>query len=199
MRHQCRALVEAVGVELGDRAPRRRVRRGAPLAELRTVRHLVGQRMPEAVLDLGMHGFLVDELRTRERREGRGDVPLRALTHGSQHPLLELLPDDRGDLQSVLLAFGEPIDACREHGVHRRRDDHVPHRPDQAIRPLRSDEVSALAQRLDHFLDAEGIARCALAHEPGELDDGRIGAQQLLEQGAARLGDERFERQLSIG
>src|SRR5439155_22188964 len=116
----------------------------------------------EAVLVLGMDGFLVDELRPRERRERRPDVGLGELTHRSQHPLRELLPDDGGGLQDVLLAFGEAVDARGEHRVRRGRDDELRYRLDQTVRALRPDEAPALDQSLVELLEDERISRVSL-------------------------------------
>ena len=63
------ALVELLGVELSDRPCHRRVRPRPALAELRSICHLLRQRMLEGVLRLRVERHLVDELGGSELAE----------------------------------------------------------------------------------------------------------------------------------
>ena len=64
------ALVE-VATRLRERLGHRGVHLHAPLAQLRALRDLLGERMLEGVLELGIERRLVEELRRGQRRERR--------------------------------------------------------------------------------------------------------------------------------
>src|SRR5206468_11979485 len=144
------------GAGRGGRGDGRRDRGGqggGPLGELRAVRHLLRQGMPECVLGLREERGLVQELGRHERAERGRELGGGQLHHRLQDGLGELLPDHRRGLQYLLLTLREAIDARGEHRLHRRRDGDLCHRPRQAVRAPGSLQGSSLQQRLHDLLD----------------------------------------------
>ena len=98
------ALLEGVGVEGLDQAPRPLVERAPPRAEEAPVRRLLRERVAEGARRLGRLGSPVEEpvpLQLGEDRVGR----LRAVPERAQELERDLAAEDRGDLEEALQDF----------------------------------------------------------------------------------------------
>src|SRR5262249_13485373 len=92
-------LAELPRLQLLDRACHPTVDSRPSLRELREVSDLLGQRVLEAVLGLGIERFLVEELRVYNRMESGGQVSVTELDNASEYWLREVHPDHRCRLQ----------------------------------------------------------------------------------------------------
>ena len=164
LRQQRGVLIEPVSVEPFDGAGHRRMDRLAALAELRAVRHLLGQRMLEGVLRLRVKRRLVEELPAHQLRHRRGQLGLGKGCHPVEDQPRDFLADHGGGPEDLLLARRQPVDPRGEDRLHRRREGELGRRPDQPIRPLRAGEVPGLHQRLHDLLDEERVPAGARAN-----------------------------------
>ena len=165
---QRRALVEPLRVLLGDRPRHRGVDGGAPLAELRAVGHLLGQRVLERVQRLGVELLLVDELardqlakRLLELRRLQLDDPRRAPARGTpcRSPPPPGAPPSRAAPAGRCAPRAPPA-----RSPARASSSTGPHEPVGAALAL---EAARLDQRLHHLLDEERVARaCARGSAP---------------------------------
>ncbi len=145
-----------------------RVEPAPALAELRAVGHLLGQRMPEGVLGLGIDRLLVDELGLDQSAQDRLELLLRGFREPRQQTQGEAPSDDRRGLEHRLLALAQAIDARRQHGLHSARNLQYLHRLGQPVAAAVSRERTGVDQRLHHLLDEEGVARRALENPFGQ-------------------------------
>ena len=158
MSEQRGALVQAVGIQLFDRACNRRVGARPAISELREVGHLVCERMLEGVLDVGIQRLLEHELRLHERGQASSKLLTRQIRDARQDRLGDLLPDHRCGLQHLLLAFSEPVDPGRQHALHGRGDLERLHGRDEAVGRSLALELSGLDQAAYRLFREEGVA-----------------------------------------
>ena len=181
---QRRALVEPLRVLLGDRPRDRRVDRGAALAELRAVGHLLGQRVLERVD--APPGRAPARRRTRPRPGSRSASSSSArleLDDPREHRLGELLADHRRRLQHRLLALREPVDARREDGLHGRRHRRLLDRRARAGR-RRARPRGCPSSTSDWTTSSmkNGLPPVRSRISSGEPVERRVGAEQVAEQ-----------------
>ena len=199
VREERGALLQPVRVEL-DECPRHRgVRPRPPLGELRAVRHLVRQRMPERVLPAGMELVLVDHACGDQVVNRLFHLHLGELAHPPEHRLRELVPDHRCRLQERLLPLRQPVNPRCEQRLHARRDGEVVDRAGESIGAVRAGEVAGLDQRLDDLLDEEGVPGSAPADAVRERGDRGVAAEQVLEERRDGLRAERAEHERREG
>ena len=200
LRQERRALVEAVGVVLGDRPRHSGVDRSAALAELRAVGHLLRQRVLEGVERLGIELLLVDELappprlRSASSSSGRIEVDRRAPAPapGNSLPITAAACStdlSRGASRSIRAART----ACTLAGMAASATGAA-----SRVGAALAFEAPGLDQRLHELLDEERVALGALADQLSQSVQRGIVAEQLGEQLLDRLGAERGERDLAV-
>jgi len=120
----------------------------------------------------------VDELQTRELGQRCAEWP-RFLDDRLQQRERELPPEDRGRLQHTLGRLGQPVDARRQHAVHRVGD---------------GDRLGAAGVVGDHagqLFEEERIALSAVEYAPGKRIGGLHPRCDGADDGQARLGSQR--------
>ena len=191
-------LVELRRVDRLDGARHRCVDLPPALAELRAVRHLLGQRMLEGIHGVRIERLLVDELRCHERPERGRELRFRQLAHAREHQLGELPPDHGRGLEDPLLALGQTVNPSRENRLHVRRDGEGVDRAQEIVSTALAADRPALDERLHHLLGEEGISRRALADQGAERLQ-RLGRpEQIAKELRGRLGAERQEGKLLV-
>ena len=92
-----------------------------PLLQQAAVGHLVGEGVLEGVLALGEEARLVEELGGLQVREAAVQRLLGQLGNGLQQRQGHLGANDGGGLEQALLLRRQPVDARRQHRLHRGR------------------------------------------------------------------------------
>ena len=109
-----------------------------------------------------------------------------------------LLADDSGGLEEAFLLRGQPIDPCRQDGLHRGR--HLQRRSGlgEAVRAPLADQNLCFNQRANALLEEEGIALGLLDQEV--LDRLQLGGipYQSLQELLGGLDREWVEPELSV-
>jgi hypothetical protein len=191
-------LIQLVGIECDDRTRSGSVRALPSICELRSVGHLLSERMLEGILRHGVERRLEDELSAFQGLKRFGEIQAGQLGDVLQKWLGELLADDRSRLQDLLVAFAEPVDPRCEHRLYAPRNRELVRRCAQTVAALRALEVSRLDQRLDDFLRKERVPTRALVNRLGQTGDARVAPQQIVQQLADRLRAEWRERELAV-
>ena len=124
---------QPVRIEALDRADDAGVQVLAPLLEQRAVGDFMGERVLEGVLGIWKKPRLVQKLRLLQMRESPLHRVLRQLGHGVEQPEGDVLADDRGRLEQLLVVRWEPVDPSRQDHLHGRRDLDRLDRPGQTI------------------------------------------------------------------
>ena len=148
------------------------------------VRHLVGQRVLERVLELRGRARLVEELRALEAGEPLAQELVGRIQDRLEQEEGEAPPDDRRRLKDALVLGRQPVDAGHEHALDGVRDRRPRCGP------------SALGHRPGQLLGEEGVA---LGLGDDHLDGGLVdlgGADHVPGQAQALRGRERLERDL---
>ena len=81
----------------------------------------MGQGVLEGVVPLGEEARLVEELGRLQVRQAAMERLLGQLGNGLQQGQGHLGADDGGGLQQALVLRRQPVDACRQDRLHRRR------------------------------------------------------------------------------
>src|SRR5262245_57784971 len=145
-------------VKVFDRVDDPRVKLAPTLLQQSTVGDLVRERVLKSMLEIWVEFGLVEELGSLQAAEPAterfvwqdGDC----LEQRERH----VLADYRGDLQATFVLRGEPVNARRQHGLHRGRYLANLNRLRQPIPPPLSCERLRLHERPDGFLQEKGVA-----------------------------------------
>jgi hypothetical protein len=146
------------------------VERAAPLAEEPAVRHLLGERVLEGVLGVGVEARLVEELPRLEMGQAPAKVLLRQLGDGPQQGQRHLLADDGGLLQELSVLDREPVHAGGEHRLDRGRHPDLRQRDGQAVATALAREGPGLDEGAHALLQEERVALGAVHQPPRERD-----------------------------
>ena len=101
-----------------------RVQHPPPLQQQAAVGHLVRQGVLEGVFRLGEQAGLVQELRRLQVRQAAVQRRLGHVGNGLQQGQGHLRANHRGGLEQPLLLRRQPVDARRQHRLHRGRHLH---------------------------------------------------------------------------
>jgi hypothetical protein len=104
-------VVEPSGIQGLEGSSRCRMQRASPRGDEALVGHLLGQGMPEGVLEIGEEPALVEELRGLELRQTPAEHVLGLLGDGLEESKRDVLADNRGSLEQPLVLGREPVDA----------------------------------------------------------------------------------------
>ena len=154
--------------------------------------------MAERVLGLGEERRLVEEARALEPIQHRVLRVLGEIRDVAQHGEEHVLADDRRGLQHVLVLRGQPIDARRDQGLHRRGDLEAVHRSRRTVGATLPREEARLHEGPHALLEEERVAVRALDEEPLH----RAQLRALPEHRAQHLGralrPQRLEAELGV-
>ena len=154
--------------------------------------------MLEGVGALREEARLVEELGGLEVRQAAMQRRLGQLGNGLQQGKRHLGANDRGGLEELLLLRGQPVDARRQHRLHRRR--HLDGRQGlrQPIGPRLAHQHPGLHQGAHALFQEEGIALRARDQQPLERRQAGVLPQQGVEDGLGARRRQRIEPQLRI-
>ena len=169
-----------------------RVQHPPPLQQEAAVGHLVRQGMLEGVFRLGEQARLIQELGRLEVRQAAVQRLLGQVRNGLEQGQGHLGANDGSRLEEPLLLRRQPVDARRQHGLHRGRHLNGRQRLRQAIGPGFAHQHPGLHQGAHALLQKEGVA---LGARNQELLEGRQtgvvpqqGLQELVGAGRAAAG-----------
>src|SRR5207245_6425673 len=158
------------------------------LFEETAVGHLLCQGMLERVLQVWEEPSLVEELGGLEIAEVSAKRVVRLFRDCLQKREWHVLADNGCGLQEGFVLGREPLDARRQHCLHRGRYSDVPNGPRQPIRPTIASEHVCLNQRPDAFLQKERVAAGASDERRLERRHGLLCSQQAIEEDLAIFG-----------
>jgi hypothetical protein len=115
-------LWQSVAVEPLDLLDDLRMDGAAAVGEETAVRHLLRQRMLERVFRVWKEARLVEKLRGLQMRKLAAQVILGPVGDGVEQGEGNLLSDDRGRLQQLLLGRRESVNPGGQDGLDRGRD-----------------------------------------------------------------------------
>ena len=116
------------------------------------------------------------------------------LQQGERH----LRPDDRGGLQEPFGVRRQPVDACRQHGLHRRWHRNVRQGPRQPVGAGLPSQDPGFHQGAHALFQKERVPLRALDQESFERCQTGVVSQQGLEEGVGARRGERVEPHLGI-
>ena len=197
MRQQFGLRLHRLGVR-GQRLGQLRMIALPRARQQRLIGHLLGQGVLEGVGTLRKEARLVEELGGLEVRQAAMQRRLGQLGDGLQQGQGHLGADDRGGLQELLLLWGQPVDACRQYRLYRRR--HLDGR--QALRQPIGTRLAhqhpALHQGAHALFQEKRIALRALDEHPLERRQAGVWPQQGVEDRLGTRWGQRIEPQLRI-
>ena len=158
MRQALDLFGQVVGSECFESLDDARMQQAPSLLEQTAVGHLVRQGVLEGVRLVRKEARLVEELGRLEVRQATVQLRLRQLGDGLEHGQGHLGTNHRGGLEQTLLLGRQPVNACRQHRLHRRRHVQGVERLRQTIRPRCSDQETRLHQRAHALFQKERIA-----------------------------------------
>ena len=148
---------ETIPVKCLDRLNDPHVKLTSTLLEEATVRHVVRERVLEGVLELRIKPGLVEEVGGLQAAESAMERVVRQLRDGPEQRERHVFANDRGHLQQPFVLRREPIDARRQHRLHRRWDLDRLDRLCQPILATLPRQRFRLYQRPDRLLQEKGI------------------------------------------
>ena len=175
-------LGHPVGRERLEGLDQARVQHPPPLQQEAAVGHLVRQGMLEGVFLLGEQAGLIQELRRLQVRQATVQRCLGQLRNGLEQGQGHLGANHGSRLQEPLLLRRQPVDACRQHGLHRGRHLNGRQRLRQAVRPRFAHQHPGLHQGAHALLQEEGVALGARNQELLEGRQAGIIPQQGLQE-----------------
>ena len=141
---------------------------------------------------------LVEELGGLQMGEAQAERLLRHLGHGLEERQGHLGADDGGGLQELFLLRRQPVDARRQHRLHRGRHLDTRECPGQAIGPRVADQHLRFHQGAHALLQEEGVPLGALDQALFERLQTGIVPQEALEQGLGTRRRQRVEPELGV-
>src|SRR5262249_52995596 len=112
-------LGEAISIPGLDGVHDPSVKLPAPIVQHAAVCHLMGERMLEGVLGVRIETSLVEEFGGLQAAKSASKRLVRQVGDRLEQYPGHVLADDGGDLQEAFVFRGEPVNACREDGLHR--------------------------------------------------------------------------------
>ena len=175
-----------------------RMQHPPPLQQEAAVGHLVRQGMLEGVFLLGEQAGLIQELRRLEVRQAAVQRCLGQVRNGLEQRQGHLGANDGRGLEEPLLLRRQPVDACRQHRLHRGRHLNGRQRLRQAVGPRLAHQHPGLHQGAHALLQKEGVALGARNQELLEGCQAGIIAQQGLQELVSAGRGQRVEPQLRV-
>ena len=169
-----------------------------PLLQEAAVGHLVGQGMLEGVLALGKEARLVQELGRLQVRQATVERCLGQLGNGLEQGQGHLRANHGSRLEEAFRLGRQPVDAGRQHRLHRGRHLNGRQRLRQAIGSRLADQHPGLHQGAHALLQKEGIALGARDQELLERRQAGVIPQQGLQELVRAGRRQRVEPQLRV-
>ena len=141
---------------------------------------------------------LVEELRGLQARELGAHLVLRRVGDRQEQRHGHVLADDGGGLEQALVLGRQAVDARGQDRLHRGRDLQVLDGPGEPIGAALADQRRRLHQGPHALLEEERIAFRPLDQELLERAEGRVGAEERLEQLVGALGRQGIDPELAV-
>jgi hypothetical protein len=174
------------------------VKRAASVLEEGAVRHVVGERVLERVLDVRENASLVEELGHLEVGEHAAQHVLLLLGDRLQEGERHILADYRRGLEHALVSGREPIDARGEDRLCGGRDVERPHRPCGAIGSALAHERARFDEGPHALLEEERIALRSLDQKPLDWIELGIATEQGAEELVRAFAGQRVDSHLGV-
>ena len=141
----------------------------------------MGKRVLEGVLDIREQARFVEKLRDLQVREAPAQGEFGLAVQRLEQRKRNVLADDRGRFQQLFLLTRQPVDACRENRLHRRRHLDGFDGPCQTVGAALANQLFGLHQRLDALLQEERIPLGALDEKLLERLQACIASQKRVQ------------------
>jgi hypothetical protein len=138
--------------------------------------------MLEGVLEVGEDPGLVQELGGLQAADRGVQLLLGVLGNGLEQHQRDVLPDHRRRLQERLVPGRQPVDAGRQHGLHRGRDLDGRQGPHEAIGAALAGEGPGLDERPHALLQEERVALRPRDQPALERIEAGVGPEQGVEE-----------------
>jgi hypothetical protein len=152
----------------------------------------------ERVLEVRKEPGLVEELGSLEVRELGAHRGLRRVGDGEEQRQGHVRADDRGGLEQALGLGGQAVDPCGQDALHGGGDRHVLDGPGEPVGAAVTGQGPRVHQGPHTLLEEEGIPLRPLDEELLERAEGRIGAEERLEQRVGVLGWQGINPELAV-
>src|SRR6266700_4619624 len=151
-------LPQSVALESLDLRDNPRVDGAPAIGEETAVRHLLCQRVLEGVLRIGKQACRIQKLRGLQKRELSAHALLGFIGDGLEQNERDVLPDDRGRLQQLLLRGWEPVNPGGQERLDRARNLNIVECLRKAIGPALTHQGLRLYEGSHTFLEKERVA-----------------------------------------
>src|SRR5215831_4070048 len=135
---------QSIWIALFDGAYNAGVQELASVMEQGAVGDFMSKCMLESVLGVGEKTSLIHKLRRLQMREPPPDGILGRLRYGLEQDERNVLADDGGRLEQLLVLRRKPVDAGRQNDLDGRRNLNGMDRPSQAVRAALTRERTRL-------------------------------------------------------
>ena len=191
VREKLHHVIDPPGVELLEAAPGGRVVLASAALQHARIHHVLGQRVLEAVHQLGFLCARKDEVEAMELPEMPGDSIRDDLEDAREQGHSKASPHDCRPLERVLERFREAVNAGRDDVVDGRRDRHVG-APEPRLAVL-DEDPARLLKLAEDLLHVKGIPRAPLSEDLEELLGDVLGGEQGSDHAPDVASPEAFE------
>jgi hypothetical protein len=191
-------LGDALGRESLDGLGDVGVQGALPVVEQPAVRDVVGERVLERVLAVRKEPGLVEELRGLQVSQLGPHLGLRRVGNGQEQRHGHVLADDGSGLEQSLGLRRQAVDTRGQNGLNGGGDRQVLDGPGEPVGAALADEGRRLHQSPHTLLEEEGIRFSALDQQLLERAEGRVRAEERIEQLVSALGRQGVDTELAI-
>src|SRR6185295_4289042 len=191
-------LPQSVALESLDRFNDPRVDGAPAIGEEAAVRHLLRERMLEGVLGIGKQACLVQELGGLQHRKLSAHALLGIISDRVQQDERDVLPDDGGRLQQLLLRWRKPVNPGGEDGLDRGRNLNMVDSLNEAMGAALAGQGLRLHEGPHALFQKEWVAIRPLNEEVLQRGQPGIGAQERLQELLGAVSWERVDAKLRV-
>jgi hypothetical protein len=191
-------LGDALGRESLDGLSDPGVQGALLVVEQPLVRHLMRERVLERVLEVRKDPRLVEELRGLEVGELGAHLVLRRVGNSQEQGHGHVLADDRGRLEQSLGLGHQAVDARGQDGLHGGGNRQLLNGPGEPVGAALARQGRRLHQGPHTLLEKEGIGFRPLDQELLERVEGRVSAEERLEQLVRALRRQGIDPELAV-
>ena len=191
-------LPQSVALESLDRFDDPRVDGAPAIGEEAAIRHLLRQRVLERVLRIGKEAGLIEKLPGLQKRELAAHALLRLIGDGVEQDERDVLSDNGGRLQQLLLRRWEPVDPGGQDGLDRGRNMNSVEGVSEAIGPALSDKGLRFHEGPHALFQKERVAIRPLDEQGPQRGQLGVGAQQRLQEILGPFAQKRVDAELRV-
>ena len=191
-------LCQSVAVESLDLLDDPRVDGTPTIGEETAVRHLLRQRVLERVLRIGKEACLVQKLRGLQKRELSAHALLGLIGDGVEQNERDVLSDDSGRLQQLLLRRWEPVNPGGQDRLDRGRNLNIVECLGEAIGPALTHQGLRLYEGPHALFQKERVAIRPLDEQCPQRGQPGVGAEEHLQEILGPFARERIDAELRV-